>query len=1373
MEHDEEEDIPPTVYSLEELLEYLRLPKKTSSDLRHVQFNYFNKILASTKLPESVDCILWLGFFIFIEFIFSTVAIQTQTFERLNPIFSQGIQTSATLFSKVIAQLSTVIVFGITLIIIIFQTRIPTSPKKYKIGHLRASFLHVCFVHLPIFLNPVYGFLFGMHLMTNAGIESDDHLGTYYALLSAVSFIMLSGTTAVFTSTTKNRLTISNYPFEHWVFPYNFVDTLYFFLLGTFFPIRNSIFEESVYGMMAVQFVWGFYFLKKRKEPAFLYITPSFIENKVAVDSILFSIITVNHLLNSFDYLIKLSFVFLCHFSSMIISFIIVSRNKVLSKSPLKHRSFSVDKHSISNPSEAVSVLRSSLMLSIPTINDTEFIKWIALYRFSPNLLPDLYRLCLVLKKPLKEILVPRTAFESMDLLSFQFMAFQIEAYLQMIKDETPDLYSTISHLNRINEKIDMMLTNFCTTTDLNQTTFYKLGCGIRNAKIEFSEALSNFPLSKRILQIHKQFYVDTLKMPKYIEKEPDTPFFYLANPKKIIYGYLVSKGHSVPSLDVRPLQSPDEKTAEETIKKGSMPLIYMFRILVIISMLTIILFWSLFYSHINQMWGFFLTISSYQQAGVALSTSLLSATDKLMAFPDPQTIQLIIGLPIELSALFRAPMELANPFSFVLNQIGPKLPIDFDYQWPNGTCDQVSFTTFLSYDIETDIDINHRQCHLMNAMVYSDLIENISKVVHVDFLRKADNKYTKFTLWVFSVIAIVIICFFALFYLTRKRHDRLLSAIRLVLSSKPNYHENEYLDIQFWLCPTLTLVILICTATIGLYLSFLFPTLKSNHFIGKILNETISVSRIVKELEIALSLTEFSIKTNDAKGTYYKLVKQRCSNVYESVNYLTENDISSVYSQIEPLNNWTTRDRNSYSVALLDTCRLLLQGDHSEESFDFLSARAYFMYNVTILMSHTLPEMFQASHYSVQSELSFFWWITVMLMLLILLLHVLYVFLMHERMKLWFTTATIVLLRNKHGDLKNLVERKEVPLLDLAPFPIVIKQKRTGIIMYANPATRKYTDLTIDQLIGQRFDWVWSVQPGSNRFLANDRTVLMNESNVYDRSSLMVEDDETVDRSNALSMIFFDDITEFCKIQEKYEQLIQQTRINDLSLPVEMDMIYIEVRINAEMLNVDSIFDLFDKSEVKCPSLIRISCGPSFYNAYVPTNTPIKQIISFLNIFVDLINKVPPAKSNRLQNPSENFFNPYSIFKYPSISPGKKLNSPIMQPQNQQIKLAPLLVDTNSTNNMSMPIQSNEQQENFNYVVISVVHSNGKIISLCENNTMALVCGDAAVRSHDSLLYGAWGRIYIDFDLLSGDLGKKYQNIEKKIVQISKTSLK
>ena len=915
MEHDEEEDIMPSSYSLEDLLEYLRLHDRSSSNIKYSGFQFYNTILTKSQLTGSMDFFLWTIFYIFLEVIISSTSLQTRIFSDLNPIFVEAnTKSTNSLFSKVLAQLSTVCLFILTILIIIFQ--IPVSSQKSTVGHLKATFLHLSLIHLPMILTPAYGILFGCHIMSTAGTEANDHSGTYYALLIAVSFIAIACSTYLFTSTTWNKLTITNHPFEYWEFPYGFIDLVFFFLLGTFFPIRNSYYEKAIIAMEVIQFIYGWYFLLKRRQHSFIYLTPNFIEAKIGIDCITFSFVGMINLFFNISQLSKLGFVFVAHFIGMIFAAIFVSRNKVLGTSILKHRSFTVDRRWITSSLDAATMIRSGLMLTIPTVADFKFITWIASCRFSPKILPDLYRICLVLKRPLKSVKIPVTAFGSMDVVSYQFLAFQVDSYLQMIDEESSAVQAAVEHLNILNEKIESILNKFWTTEDYDQITIYKLGYNVFNAKSQYDEALFNFPLSQKIHEIHKKFAIDILKMPKFIAEEHKNPYFYIAYPKKTIYSFLADKSKNLPHFETRPKLTANEKTADNMIRKGSKTLITFFRIMVFLTFVFTFALWIIYYNSINNTWSYFINVTQYQRANIAMATDVLLATDKLMKFPDAQMIQMLIGVPLEAAALFRAPITLDTRYRQTYDTILYSIPAatgKFPIQ--NISCNRISFSSLISLDIDEDTSIEHRRCYLMNNLLQMKMIENLSEETINKFEMITKDKYNTVTIIQFVTSAIIFVIFGVLFYLLRVNHAKLLSAIRLVLSSKPNYHENEYLDIQFWLFPTLALIVFSIAGTIGMFISFVSASTENDRFIRRIINETVSISHIVIGLEIGLALTEYSVQDSIYRKEYEYLTLMSCIEVYFSVNNLTINNFISNFQHIPPIYNWTLPNRMSYST--------------------------------------------------------------------------------------------------------------------------------------------------------------------------------------------------------------------------------------------------------------------------------------------------------------------------------------------------------------------------------------------------------------------------------------------------------------------------
>ena len=1309
MVHNEEEDSLNNFTTLEKLYQSLEIHHGKKKSFRLSIFEYFNMILTRSRIPPQLDFICWVIFFLIIEGIITLTALSDNFFVLLSPTFSgtEEIQSANFLYSKLTTQLFSVILFAITLFFIILQKPLPFFNTNPKMGHARANILYFSFVYLPILLTPIHGILFGCHILSAYSEANIGNSARYYALLVAISFVFLMGSTAIFTSITKLKLTVSSNPFEFWGYPYNYIDILFFFLIGIFFPIRSAPFKKATIGMMIVQLIFGIYLILKRKTPAFLFLCPLFLEIKLAIDFIFFSICSIVNLVlenNSYN---RHEIACIIHFISFVLAIFIFSKIKIFVSTTIRNKKVILQHRIITTPSMSIATLRYGMSLSIPMAFDLHLIKWIAQWRYSNNLLPDLFRTCLVAKIPLKDILIPKTSIGPHNLVSFQFLVFQVNIFFKMIQENSSSQIETFNQLNKDLEKIELILSNFWTTNDYDQTTIYKLGCHINKVKSDFEKALMEFPLSDEIQKLYKYIMTDILRTPWLIKEDSKNPYYSFAFPSNTIFKSISQKSTKMPDMNIQFRPTSNEKIAMKSIKKGILPLKIYFEIIVALIFIFSLGLCGLYYIHIGINWDYYSQIIKYHQANVGIATKTLIPTDHLMSFPDASTIQLIIGVPIEVAAAFRIPMSYENPFSDSISQVAKYIPdyieiqnnTFYDMGDPNYVtihtgirddgieyitypeCVKMSYSSASSFDWNHETDISHRKCVLMNLLYYMRGIEYCYEDLQLEFNNYISHFQFTERLVILALIIILIIIFIQIFLLMRRRHSKILGTMRVVMSGKPHFYENEYLDFQFWFLPNLIFFVIFIICIAGLFISFLVPINDNNYFISSIINDTVYVATIARSMQNAITLAEFSIKNPENRKDYENLYREQCVDVYSAVNMLTVKSVSSIFSRIQPLDIWSLPIRDSYNTYLLDMCRLLLEGNHSEESFDFLAARAFYISNATMLITYTLPEMITTAHYSMQAESTNFWWITIFLALVAFLACLVYNSFLYKRQKTWFRAALIILLRSD-GDLKTLLKTKNACLVDLVPFPIIIKNKK-GIIMYANQAISPYTNLTLNQLIGQPIKDVWEITR-DNHMIFSDKTVVLTEKRI----------------DKKLSMVTLNDITEINKTESKYKSLIKQMKITNLKLPTEIEMYVIEMRLKAEEFDIDFIFDLYDNAEKECQNLIRISCGPSFYSAILPVEYRFSQIVSFLN-------KISSLSEEKISN-----------FK------------------------------------------------------ISIVHSIGKIINLCEKNTIPLLCGNAATRVHDCVLHGSWGRIYIDYDLIKKVKSKTLSSFKKYVIEISDVKL-
>ncbi|OHT10552.1 hypothetical protein TRFO_20035 [Tritrichomonas foetus] len=1206
----EEEDTQDTYISLETLMDYFEINKRNSSKNKINQFEHFNQILFFTRLPKSVDAFLWIFFFLFIEFIVTISSIHSNWFQRF---YSRDGLTSVNvtkyLFSKISVQMSTIVCFGITYLILGFH-RNNSFGKKMKLSVFKATLLHVSFVHIPLILVPFYGIIYGIHTMSNYLRVTQDNSGTFYSLLIATMFILIVVSTLTFANTTYTKLTINKLYFEFWNYPYNLIDFVFLFILGAFMPMYdyNDHGENLSIMMSFFLIIYGSYKLFQRKIPAFVRIIPHFIESKVFLDMIVFGVFQVVTYFVPLGNTVEVLMISILHFFTFILGILFFTSNRILNTKVLNRYTMTIDKNFIHSPADALSILRSGITLSFPCVSDPNFLKWIAMWRFSPPLIADLFRLCIILDRPFKEILIANDTFGSADTSQLQFLIFQVSFYMNLHQMSSKSHDETLQKLQQKATKLQLMCDNFWTVHDYDQSTINKLGNKIIDILNDFKLGVMHFVNSKQIIDLYSDFLSTTFKSPNMmkIEQISKNPYRYLESPKGTIFGFLddPTKERSPPVHDS--FLTTDEKLALDTASNGSKPLLYFFRILLVLFFIITIAFWVFYYLHVKTIWEHFAIISELQQSAVTLATNILLPIDAAVSFPSPSTIQQIIGIPIELARQYRQPMYL--PLSFkreletapvYIEQQRPIFPI------PNVSCNSISFSTLIHMNNsnEETTNINHRRCLLMNELAYMDQIYNRSELELKSFQKMENQSLYPINYFVTCYLIATVIGFIGVFLKVRINHSKLLDSVRLVKSMNPNYKEHEFLDFQFWVLPTFAIFACVVICQVGIIVSYIVPITWSCTFVSEIMNETSKLSMITSSIQMAMALAEYSLVDQQFYAEYMDMVYDKCMVVYENTIFLAQSGFSSSFVDVKPLYQWSLPNRDSFNTVLLDICRYLLSTNHTVETFDFLAGRAFFIFNVSTIINYTLPEVFNRSHNAIRFEVSMFWWITILIVLIQIFLHLFYKSVIYNKQKIWFMTASVICLRENQGNLKSILDRENVYLPDLIPFPFIVKNKDNDIITYANSSTSKYTDLSINQLIGQPFNKVWKVH--HKKIIYENRTVKIKEKEIDDN----------------YTMVTFDDITKESEIEEKYNNLLKSSRIESLNLPAEIEMFFIDIRLNGDLIpDVELVFQWFNVAEKVCPKFQRIACGITFYNVVVSSVVSFGKVLKFLTKFYELI---------------------------------------------------------------------------------------------------------------------------------------------------------
>ena len=216
----EEEDSPDILITLDKLIEYLKLRFHDDSNSRIETFKFYNNIYFFSKLSNKADMFFWIIFFILIEILIVMSAFPTTWFYsiQIDHTYS-GIEATNHLFAKLGMQVLTIFLFGVTILLMIFQQ---SFYKKKTLSTFNATFLYLSFLHIPLILIPITGIVFGASI-----ISMDQKLDTsslLYSMLLAISFTLLSCNSLIFATTTKTKLLFSTFTYDYWSYPFNFID---------------------------------------------------------------------------------------------------------------------------------------------------------------------------------------------------------------------------------------------------------------------------------------------------------------------------------------------------------------------------------------------------------------------------------------------------------------------------------------------------------------------------------------------------------------------------------------------------------------------------------------------------------------------------------------------------------------------------------------------------------------------------------------------------------------------------------------------------------------------------------------------------------------------------------------------------------------------------------------------------------------------------------------------------------------------------------------------------------------------------------------------------------------------------------------------
>ena len=609
----------------------------------------------------------------------------------------------------------------------------------------------------------------------------------------------------------------------------------------------------------------------------------------------------------------------------------------------------------------------------------------------------------------------------------------------------------------------------------------------------------------------------------------------------------------------------------------------------VIATCLLLVGLWPNYYSATREFWNVLMERTKYMQMGISLGNLQVTRVDRKLSMPDSETVMKALNINEEAAGQFRVSLSYEVPF---LSNMSDTVK---DLAWLGRlsrridpeNCRDVSLPALLTFD--ADMETDQLRCYLSNINMYLVLVGNFVSNMTITEIRETQTKYY---ISLGACLVVSFIVFLVCFLVERSSFTTKLKEVRLVLFRKPEFREyrNHNLFFNFW-C-NLLFWIISGGCFIGIFYAYLLPSDNVADRINKILVDMARVTEIAMSLQNVLALVEMTMIDVKNWEVYRSLELERCAILRDDVDYLNKEGLLAQFEDLYPLSLWNAPNRSSFSEKVLDVCHLLTHMPNlSTSELDFLIARWFFLTNITGLVTYTLPSMFSSTHTIAQLGTTYFWWMSVLFIVIAIANAIGYYAIIFSRKCAWFKAAN-ALHRIYHPE-------RDESYLDRFMYPIIVAEK--GVIVYVNHECTSYTDLTVNQLIGQRVDDVWTISDGLC-FFENRKLKVITEE---------FDDD--------FEMLIFVDRTEQERLKEKQENLIGRKTSTITGLPTRQHVTVLEMRVNSQKVEPEVVFETYKQAENNYQSVVRLRCGCSFYIAVIFDTVSVPELLSYLSVLQSL----------------------------------------------------------------------------------------------------------------------------------------------------------
>jgi hypothetical protein len=569
-----------------------------------------------------------------------------------------------------------------------------------------------------------------------------------------------------------------------------------------------------------------------------------------------------------------------------------------------------------------------------------------------------------------------------------------------------------------------------------------------------------------------------------------------------------------------------------------------------------------------------FTNVSQLFILSVSLSARLLKVSDRLTQLPPVPDIAVVTGMSEERAAEFRSDFELDSDemrngahYLSILDAF-PALTV------ADG-CNPISLSLVSVFEPGAE----ERRCYERSVLGYVDWLAAYAN-------RRLERAVSEFRV-TNMVVRVPVICVtvattvaFIVTYgiITRRRASAVAVSSKIVGKVRS--------DVGFSLALFGFLWAMLIGAQVLLACEFEAQVAAASGMMQQNLIQMNHVSDIAQNGMASMALLEFSLNEDENRSEWENEAAERALLLINSTVELSRMAISEPFQVLEPFRHWSTDDRDSFSVLLLDYGNMLIGGGFRQDGYRFLMARALIVFNISGLGNTTLNEMTTASLFVLQEESASFWMVSIVFVFVGMFVTFALEFL-HARRKVWFNGIKFVLRREMGRTpagmrrVLELLSPENAEMLEKLPFPAILKDGEQ--ILACNEAMAGYVGHSVAQMTGQRFAEYF---PGENGVFRTENGELLK----FHAQSI----------GDGLEFVRIEDLTEGMEIEASRQRFVAKMS-SGLQLPFRGEVVFVAGRIRGDHAVLAQIGEV----EAKYPEINRLLVGATFYQAISLGNEP------------------------------------------------------------------------------------------------------------------------------------------------------------------------